>query len=79
MRVVSAGIAEAVLLDEPVASGAETLVAEETGDELVAGIGMTLILSMMGDGVPVSLTWVATEVVTVNFVGNTVLDEAAEY
>jgi len=79
LRVVSAGIAEAVLLDEPVASGAETLVAEETGDELVAGIGMTLILSMMGDGVPVSLTWVATEVVTVNFVGNTVLDEAAEY
>ena len=72
-------MAEAVLLDEPVASGAETLVAEETGDELVAGIGMTLILSMMGDGVPVSLTWVATEVVTVNFVGNTVLDEAAEY
>ena len=72
-------MAEAVLLDEPVASGGETLVAEETGAELVAGIGMTLILSMMGEGIPVSLTWVATEVVTVNFVGNTVLDEAAEY
>ena len=79
MRVVSAGIAEAVLLDEPVASGAETLVAEETGAELIAGIGMMLILSMIGEGVPVSLAWVATEVVTVNFVGNTVLGEAAEY